>query len=381
MTSSGVHEQAGIREAADVTFGPWFVVHNFVCYFPSLLALILIIGQLIRLPAGRKTPAALILVGLILILVSGINQVFHIFALTLDLSPYIAQITVVLFYNALFNTRSFDPIFAAKNDFFDNSDNLLFVTDSKGFIVDHNRMAKKMAEEQDIDLHSGIKPMDFVNKWIEDAGGDFFKEEPTIFSVHEGETDAQYQIHEHDITGADGEQEGSYYAIENIKPIMSLVHMLQDAAYYDSMTGLPNRNHFNKKITETDFLERFPLCIMVGDVNRLKYVNDTFGHVKGDDLLITIARILAKCAPVGAFIARTGGDEFVGLMPNVEADKADKFILEVNKLCEEAENPEYGKVSIALGYKLRTSKDEDVAELMKAADKEMYSHKMDRRAQ
>jgi diguanylate cyclase (GGDEF)-like protein len=378
MTSSGVFLQDGIRQV-NAVLGPWTVVHSVICYAASSAGLIFLIAQLQRLPAGLRAPTVLLLVGLAFLGVAGLNQAFHMFASPINLSPYLVQITTLLFYNGLFNTRSFDTIYTAKNAFFDDSENLLFVTDAGGYIVDSNLAARDVAEKKIIDISVCIKPEEFIDEWLEAADGNYFEEDPTIFSVHEGDTDVQYQIHKHVIIGPDGEDMGSYFELENVKPIMSFIHLLQDAAYYDSMTGLPNRNHFSKKLTETDFLLRFPLCVMVGDVNKLKYVNDTFGHVKGDDLLMTIAKILAKCAPPGAFIARTGGDEFVGLMPEIDSARADEFIKEVDRLCAEAKNPEYGDVSIALGYKIRTSEDEDVQELLKAADAEMYSHKRDRR--
>ncbi|HEY2755393.1 MAG TPA: EAL domain-containing protein [Pseudolabrys sp.] len=108
-----------------------------------------------------------------------------------------------------------------------------------------------------------------------------------------------------------------------------LAHM----ANHDSLTDLPNRASFNKCIAATIDLaaaagESFAVLCM--DVDRFKAVNDVYGHATGDALLREVARrIEAACQ--GAFLARTGGDEFAVITPTAQQPEA--IVALTERLC------------------------------------------------
>jgi diguanylate cyclase (GGDEF)-like protein len=89
---------------------------------------------------------------------------------------------------------------------------------------------------------------------------------------------------------------------------------LLTAALTDPLTGLPNRTsaaqHLTDAIHRSWRTDRYPTVFFV-DLDRFKNINDSLGHEVGDEVLRTIARRLVATAPVGAFVARTSGDEFV----------------------------------------------------------------------
>jgi diguanylate cyclase (GGDEF)-like protein len=100
------------------------------------------------------------------------------------------------------------------------------------------------------------------------------------------------------------------YALER-KDTEQQLHRL---AYYDQLTGLPNRAHFNKLLVEridaaASAGAGFPLLLL--DLDHFKNVNDTLGHPVGDELLQMVAQRLQLCVEHGDFAARLGGDEFV----------------------------------------------------------------------
>jgi diguanylate cyclase (GGDEF)-like protein len=93
------------------------------------------------------------------------------------------------------------------------------------------------------------------------------------------------------------------------------------AATTDFLTGLPNRRAFVAAL-EAQLKERdaaAPFAVGVMDLDRFKFVNDTFGHGNGDALLQTVARRLVRAAGEGALVARLGGDEFGLLFPGMAA--------------------------------------------------------------
>lgn len=79
--------------------------------------------------------------------------------------------------------------------------------------------------------------------------------------------------------------------------------------YIDSLTGCYNRNFFETKLKKIDKIELYTLCFI--DINNLKKINDTYGHIQGDKLIITVSKALKNTFCKKTFIIRIGGDEFI----------------------------------------------------------------------
>lgn len=95
------------------------------------------------------------------------------------------------------------------------------------------------------------------------------------------------------------------------------------AARHDQLTSLPNRGYFVERLrsrlaTEPASRTRPPFAVMFVDIDRFKDVNDTFGHLLGDELLIAIARRLSHFVRGNDIVARLGGDEFTVLIDVVQ---------------------------------------------------------------
>lgn len=92
---------------------------------------------------------------------------------------------------------------------------------------------------------------------------------------------------------------------------------LHQLAMTDPLTGLANRAMFSASLDEALATAEAPgggACLMLVDLDRFKAVNDTLGHVAGDQLLVEVGRRLRAAAPDGALVARLGGDEFAVLL-------------------------------------------------------------------
>ncbi|WP_298269878.1 EAL domain-containing protein [Geobacter sp.] len=100
---------------------------------------------------------------------------------------------------------------------------------------------------------------------------------------------------------------------------------IRQMAYYDSLTGLPNRRLFNDRLQQAMALaqrQERPLAVMFLDLDRFKVINDTLGHATGDKLLSAVARRLRECCRrEGDTVARQGGDEFIILLSLVSDAK------------------------------------------------------------
>ncbi len=156
---------------------------------------------------------------------------------------------------------------------------------------------------------------------------------------------------------------------------------LQKMAYFDPLTGLTNRQHFQKQVEEC--LNPLPgqkhqAALYLLDLDEFKQINDAFGHTMGDALLMGVAAILKKEFAENCILARLGGDEFVIVVDNVLSEseaqaKLAPFIAElyqpINILGQEI------RVSTSIGIAMIPRDGNSVDELMRRADLALYSAK------
>jgi len=146
-------------------------------------------------------------------------------------------------------------------------------------------------------------------------------------------------------------------------------------SYHDKLTGLYNRAFFEEELKRLDTDRQIPLAAIIGDVNGLKLINDVFGHLMGDKLLIQTADILRSACRREDIVCRWGGDEFAILLPNTEKKVVNKICQRIYKLCEELSN-EPIHISISLGYAVKYNKDETMTDIIKEAEEKMYRNKL-----
>jgi diguanylate cyclase (GGDEF)-like protein/PAS domain S-box-containing protein len=157
-------------------------------------------------------------------------------------------------------------------------------------------------------------------------------------------------------------------------------------AYHDSLTGLPNRAMLSdrldaamRSLASGDEADKGTgLALMFLDLDRFKLINDSLGHLVGDQLLREVARRLVQAVRPGDLVARLGGDEFVVLLPGVEqADAAagigDAIIEALASPC--AIEGRSLHISPSIGICLYPKDGGDVDTLMRHADAAMYQAK------
>lgn len=148
---------------------------------------------------------------------------------------------------------------------------------------------------------------------------------------------------------------------------------LEGIAYTDPLTGLLNRGMCNKYV-ET-LTGRY--AIVNFDLDRLKYVNDTYGHPEGDRMLRTFAGILRECFDKADIIGRTGGDEFVAIFKDPEDGLCDRCINELDKRIRsfnDREDKVKLSVSVGCAYSDETTNG-DYPDVFHLADIRMYEMK------
>ena len=166
--------------------------------------------------------------------------------------------------------------------------------------------------------------------------------------------------------------------IVNLREHKKLQHRL---SHRDPLTELRNstsykswKDEFDKKIKENNV----SFGVAVFDINYLKVINDTYGHIFGNELIATTAKIISdtfKRSPV----FRIGGDEFCVILQNRDLLDKDTLFLNFDSTCEKTfvdkDNVKF-PVSIAKGFsEFNCAKDTRFADVFKRADNEMYKNK------
>ena len=168
---------------------------------------------------------------------------------------------------------------------------------------------------------------------------------------------------------------GYIVEITVVTAIYSALRYFEEIANIDTLTGLYNRNAYFDYVKRVCAKENMPLLIFVGDVNYLKIVNDNYGHMRGDELLVAVAGIIKGAAPAGAFVARTGGDEFVVLVPCGNVAMASEFMQEIISRSEEINHEVFGSPSISWGYSIMKHETDSYNKAFERADAMMYEYK------
>jgi diguanylate cyclase (GGDEF)-like protein len=113
--------------------------------------------------------------------------------------------------------------------------------------------------------------------------------------------------------------------IQDVTKTVRLMEQLKDAAYTDTLTGLYNRRHFMELATmnlERSKRERLPYSILMFDLDYFKKVNDTYGHLAGDETLRQMALQVKASVRIYDIVARYGGEEFIVFLSNAGKDVA-----------------------------------------------------------
>ena len=170
---------------------------------------------------------------------------------------------------------------------------------------------------------------------------------------------------------------------ENITIDMSDIQSLKEESFlarYDKMTGLLNKQtiiDFAQSLTMAEPRKSFYLFLL--DIDHFKSVNDTFGHMRGDEVITEVAAIIRECMGNNGFVGRIGGDEFMLVFEKINTEIALREVLRMIRDTVSARYEDMGEgisVTVSLGGGLFPDNASDYDSLFKVADKMLYIAKV-----
>ena len=163
------------------------------------------------------------------------------------------------------------------------------------------------------------------------------------------------------------------------KELKHAYRLLESLASTDVLTGIYNRTFFEAELDRLNSSRRYPVGVIVIDLDGLKEINDTRGHAAGDLMICKAAEVLKDSIRSDDLVARTGGDEFTILLPDTDAEglkiaeeRIRSGIAGANRIEDDLE------VRVSIGSEIAESSDKLLSAL-KVADINMYENKSARK--
>lgn len=143
----------------------------------------------------------------------------------------------------------------------------------------------------------------------------------------------------------------------------------------DPLTGLVNRRGMQAMLDEWE-QRRYPFSVITVDIDHFKRINDEYGHAVGDEVLKYLAKHMQDSSRPDDLVCRTGGEEFILLLPETDANVAYKAAQRLNARVANEISPSIGRpITLSLGVACWPCANMSIAEVMKSADQALYAAK------
>ncbi len=169
---------------------------------------------------------------------------------------------------------------------------------------------------------------------------------------------------------------------EDITSIRTIEDDLQKLTSIDQLTGILNRQSFktiSEELLHNAIGTNKIVCVFMIDIDYFKSINDTYGHLVGDEFLVSTSKVLTETMSDSGYIARYGGEEFCGI---ISAEYEEEILLKLDTLRENVKNTkirisdeEERSVTISIGYVKSNNKNANLDLLFRFADIALYKAK------
>ncbi len=177
------------------------------------------------------------------------------------------------------------------------------------------------------------------------------------------------------ITDKNGEIIGCVLVFRDFSEHKAKQRKIEYLSYHDQLTDLYNRRFFDEELKRLDVKRNLPISFIYADIDGLKIINDAFGHQKGDRLIQKIASIFKAECRSDDIIARTGGDEFIILLPATDAQAVKKLVERLEKRINQIKFMNI-HITVSFGWETKAEAEQSTKMLLKSAEDLMYRAKI-----
>lgn len=181
------------------------------------------------------------------------------------------------------------------------------------------------------------------------------------------------------IYDAEGRVEALEGIIVDISELKRRETQIKYLNQHDFLTGLFNRKFFEETLQRLEKEKILPVSIMMCDINGLKMINNIFGSLEGDRVIIDVAHLIQNCCGEQDVLCRTGGDEFTIIMPYADQERTQEIYQQIEHMMESyyraGERVNY-EISISIGYGVKERNEQALKETVKTAEEYLMHRKL-----
>jgi diguanylate cyclase (GGDEF)-like protein/PAS domain S-box-containing protein len=381
--------------------GPWFWIHVASIYVYILIATRLLVRSALHTSVLHRRQGAAILLATVPPWIGSILYITDLFPIPgLNIIPMSFVVTGLLLLGTMFRFHLFDLVPVARDTLVERMSDAVLVLDAQNRIVDINPAAHQLLGTTSACIGKSAEQV--LVKWPDlvalsrrsaDTRTEMLldQEEPRYFDVrisplrdHGGRFAGQL-IGFRDITQrylAETElQQANMRLVGQLEVIDLLRAQLQEQAIRDALTGLYNRRYLEETLPRElarATRERYPVALVMLDIDRFKTVNDTFGHKAGDLMLQGLGKLLRTQTRRDDIACRYGGEEFVLVFPGMSSElahqRAEQLRLSFQALRVQYEDQDFS-ATISGGVASFPDHGETDEDLLRAADQALYAAK------
>jgi diguanylate cyclase (GGDEF)-like protein/PAS domain S-box-containing protein len=363
-------------------YGPWFWVaatYNYVLILASISSLIY---RLFTPPLLFADQAAYLLIVITVPACANLEYIFHFLPFPhADWTPAAFAVSAIAMTFAISRHRFLDVLPVARESAIELMSEGFLVLDNQNRVVDFNRGMREILAVPESSIHGRQLP-DAILKQLTLNNEFGAKHDANIEVEIEGKAGSRcYSVHSSPFNTGRSQDCGHVLVFYDITERKHVEEAIRQMAFYDQLTGLPNRTLFADRagmaLSVAGRYKRM-LAVMVIDVDRFKRVNDTYGHAAGDQVLQDISLRFSTSVRKVDTVSRLGGDEFLVLLPEISGeetlDTVSRRIMEAVFKPFQVSGNEI-KLTVSIGMAIYPGDGFDLDLLIKNADIAMYQVK------
>ena len=353
-----VYRGAGAAEltgSATWGYGPAFWWHTGYSYLALVTGIGFIAWGWWKAPAAFRRQRLTILLATLIACAANVVYLARGFGDLVDPTPFGFALTGVVIFYAIFRQDLFTFSPVARALIIDQIGDAIVVVSPGGKVLDLNPAAVELLRRMNPDAPDNL---------IGASGRELFGERtatpgtPEEIVVQHANGRTEFQVRSSPLTDSYHRLLGTVFVardvteannqtrrlaaahtqlVRQVETIEKLRADLAEQASRDTLTGLHNRRHmverFTSMITAAERTDE-QLAVALFDVDRFKSINDGYGHLAGDAVLVALAQLMLEQAPASALVARWGGEEFFVALPYADAAAGMAFADDLRRRCE-----------------------------------------------
>ncbi len=365
------------------SYGSWFWVNVIYSYTLVFMGAILISVQHLRAAEIYRRQSRWLVAGALTPLVFNFIYILNLVAqLQKDYSPLAFAFAGVAFAIGIFRHRLLDIMPIARNTIIENMQEGMLVIDHENRLLDINPVARKLLlPTKDTIIGNPLE------KYLPEIKPLLPKDDQASrmreFSIRRNRVLRYFEGKLSVLQDNNNKHLGYLLILQDITERKKLHQEVERLASKDSLTGLHNRRHLLELAQleiHRSYRYKHSVSLLVIDIDNFKNINDTYGHLVGDQVLVSFAEFLKKTLRNADIIGRFGGDEFVVILPETSAQTAYET---ATRLCNTIRLSSFdtakGEVSFTLSIGVSNEndikKDTDLYTLIERADRALYRAK------